>query len=65
MFNWPKDNDKLRCRHCKWEGERKDALKREVNTPRSAWEALAGREGYEWDCPRCKWIVDSFYTKMS
>lgn len=50
---------------CGWTGKRKECNVIEVNTPKSAWIALAGREGWEFSCPECGQMVDSYYTRMS
>lgn len=61
----PDDKDHCMCKNCDWVGTYGECTKKEVNTSASAWRSLAGREGWEWFCPRCKWMVDSHYTKMS
>lgn len=59
----------VHCRNrfdnCTWEGKLSECKKTEVNTPRSAWASLAGREGYEFHCPHCGWLVHAEYTRMS
>ena len=60
------DDDKpVTCAHCKWTGPLSQTRKREVSSPPSAWHALAGREGWEFDCPQCGWTVEHIYTRMS
>lgn len=66
-FDIPDDEKDVGCHNsrCKWKGKLKDAKQKEVSSPHSAWLALGGREGWHWHCPRCGFIVESYYTKMS
>ena len=66
-FEYPGDDKDVICKNtrCTWHGKIKNTKVKEVNSPRSAWMALAGREGWEWYCPRCGWMIDNYYTKMS
>jgi hypothetical protein len=62
------DEEKLvKCRReiCGWKGKIKDADRRRIETPIQSWNALAGREGWEYVCPRCGSLVATYYTKMS
>lgn len=61
----PDTKKTITCRFCKWKGKLSECKMREVNSPRSAWNALAGREGKEWFCPKCKMMVYNHYTRMS
>jgi hypothetical protein len=64
-FGRPNDEKEIVCIWCHWKGQIKDTKEREVNSPRSDWMALAGREGWEYDCPKCGMTVEHFYTRMS
>ncbi len=61
----PDPGKRITCWHCHWEGTRREAICSEVCTPPSTWAMLCGREGWEWSCPRCHYMIDSFYTRMS
>lgn len=52
-------------RKCGWTGKMKDTKQRYVHTDPESWAMLAGRKGYEYDCPRCGWTVAHHYTRMS
>lgn len=67
-FNREIDKDKLySCKNptCNWSGVGSDLLQQYVHSSPESWMALAGREGYEYRCPVCRWIVDSYYWRMS
>lgn len=55
----------VKCWHCKWTGILRETKQGYVYSSPRDWQALAGREGYEYKCPKCGFIVKSNYTKMS
>lgn len=59
------DNDSADCLHCKWAGKIRDTERRYVNSPQEDWMLLAGREGWEYFCPRCGFIAASYYLRVS
>jgi hypothetical protein len=67
LAHWrnPDESKAVKCIKCKWAGTRSQADKREVNSTYSSWRALGGREGFEWHCPNCDFVIDSHYTRMS
>lgn len=50
---------------CDWSGKLSETKERYVMTPPKDWRALAGREGYEYFCPKCGRLVYTDYWKMS
>lgn len=67
MLHFDEENPgkKVDCFWCKWEGTLKDCKKRWVSSNPQSWRMLAGREGWEWRCPKCKMTVHSHYIRMS
>lgn len=59
--------EEIECPWCHWKGKKKDLIQRYVNSPPEAWMAMAGREGYEYDCPRrtCRFTLIHDYWKLS
>lgn len=53
------------CKHCNWQGKKGDLKRELVNSSPESWRMLAGREGVEYNCPKCGWLVHSYYWKMS
>lgn len=64
-FLKPDDEEWLACRHCKWNGKRKEAICTRVISSPESWYQLAGRDGWMWDCPVCDRQVDSYWLRMS
>lgn len=61
----PKDEAPAHCKHCGWEGVFKDTKIKRVNSSPEAWVMLAGREGYEYHCPKCQFIITAWYWRIS
>lgn len=61
------DNKPVKCHNpnCSWAGKIGDTTAIRVDAPIQAWNALAGREGWQYNCPRCGHIVATYYTRMS
>lgn len=55
----------VKCIVCKWEGTIRDTKGRYVNSSPRDWRMLAGREGYEYDCPKCGFTVYHDHWKVS
>lgn len=53
------------CFKCHWAGELRQAKQVYVHSSPESWRVLAGREGFEYACPSCGWIVHRNYTRMS
>lgn len=63
-FELPKDK-LANCVWCNWRGKIRDCTKKYVNSPPADWKMLAGKEGYEYYCPKCKAMVDDYYWRIS
>lgn len=61
----PKDEAPARCEHCGWTGTFLNTDRKHVSSSPDAWASLAGREGYEYYCPKCKWIITAWYWRIS
>jgi hypothetical protein len=61
----PKDDASCSCRHCDWKGTYKDTKIKRVHSSPEEWQALAGRSGYEYHCPRCGFIITAWYWEIS
>lgn len=59
----PKETTPVKCVFCEWSGILKDCKKEWVDN--GAWHLLAGRRGWEWKCPECKFTVYSHYYMVS
>ena len=59
------DTERYQCPSCKFEYTRSRMIRMYINTPKSSWMQLAGREGYEYYCPHCGALVKSEYIRMS
>lgn len=61
----PKDSKAVECIFCGWKGTLKDCKKEWVDSDGQSWRMLAGRRGWEWKCPECKFTVENYYYMVS
>lgn len=63
--NFLRPDEMLACRNCKWYGKRSETIcKRFVSSPDS-WYHKGGRDGWQYFCPNCDRLVDSYWLRMS
>lgn len=55
----------IKCPHCKWTGELRECREERYISPPESWMVLAGRDGWQYFCPRCKWLVHEEWMRMS
>ena len=61
----PKDDAKAHCKHCGWDGTFGKTKIKHVRSDPESWATLSGREGYEYFCPKCGWIITAWYWAVS
>lgn len=59
------EKEPVTCHHCKWQGTIGECIEKRVVSSPQSWQQLGGRDGWEYLCPKCKWIVTAIWNRMS
>lgn len=55
----------VKCQKCKWEGTLRECKEKRYVSDWASWAQLAGRDGWQYYCPLCGYLIDEYWIRMS